>query len=325
MDSSQPEQQANPRNLNVLLDTIENKLGRLSFGLGNDAFTILEDLDAAKKRLEQADQQGTDTRAETAQFESICAVLRKDAGQFLRQVGGQPGLAARRAMQTPPKEHWWWYLDEVYVQSRKQSMLNGLRTVMIAAIVLGFAALIYRLFLTPDPQVIAVLNAQQSIERYFIEDNLDQALTEVEKGLVEVPDSPELLIYKAAILEAMGKNAEAGTVYTQAQSIIQNDEIFTLNRAQVYLVMNNAADTVAILEQYVLENRSSAKAFLLLGTAYELQNDQVKAIEAYEMASEVGNQIEDSTTVAQARIKLAMLMQSFGLNQLETSTPELTP
>jgi predicted Zn-dependent protease len=142
---------------------------------------------------------------------------------------------------------------------------------------------------------------------------------------VEVPDSPELLIYKAAILEAMGNNVEAGTVYTKAQSIIQNDEIFTLNRAQVYLVMNNAADTIAILEEYVLENRSSAKAFLLLGTAYELQNDQVKAIEAYEMASEVGNQIEDSTTVAQARIKLAMLMQSFGLNQLETVTPELTP
>ena len=325
MDSSAAEQQGNPRTLNELLDTIENKLGRLSFGLGNEAFSILDDLDAAKKRFEQADHQGTDTRAETAQFETICAVLRKDAGQFLSQVGGPSGLAARRAKKNPPEEHWWWYLDEVYVQSRKQSLLNGARTVMIAAVVIGVAVLIYRLFLTPDPKVIAVMNAQQSIERYFAETDLDQALIEVDKGLEEVPDLPELLIYKASILEAMGKTEDSAALFTQAQSMIDNEEVFTLNRAQVYLMMNNPTAASGLLEQYILENAKSAKAFLLLGTAYEVQNDQVRAIDAYEKASTVGNETDDPATVAQARIKLAMLMQSFGLPQMETGTPGPTP
>ena len=325
MDSSSTEERVIPRNLNVLLDTIENKLGRLSFGLGAEAFTILEDLDAANDRLDQADRLGTDTRAETAQFQSICATLRKDAGQFLRQVGGQAGLAARRAQQNPQEGNWWWYLDEVNVQSRKQSLLMSARTVMIAALVLAIAVLIYRLFLTPDPKVIAVMNAQQSIERYFAENDLELALVEVEKGLAAVPDSPELLIYKAAILEAMGKNAEAGAFYSQAQSIIQNAEIYALNRAQVYLMMNNADGAAGLLENYILENHLSAKAYLLLGTAYEERDDQLKAINAYELASEVGNQTDDAATVAQARIKLAMLMQSFGLPQIETSTPEPGP
>ena len=325
MDASSTEQQVISRNLNDLLDTIENKLGRLSFGLGSDAFSILDDLDAAKKRLDQANLQGTDTRAETAQFESICAALRKDAGQFLRQVGGPSGLAAQREKKNSPEEHWWWYLDEVYVQSQKQSLLNSLRIVMIAAVVIGVAVLIYRLFLTPDPKVIAVMNTQQSIEQYFTENDLNQALIEVDKGLGEVPDSPELLIYKAAILEAMGKAEEFASLFKQAQAIIQDAEIFTLNRAQVYLMMNKPEAASGLLEQYILEDSMSAKAFLLLGTAYEVQNDQLRAIDAYEKASTVGNETEDSATVAQARIKLAMLMQSFGLPQIETGTPEPTP
>lgn len=325
MDSSSTEQQVVSRNLNDLLDTIENKLGRLSFGLGSDAFSILEDLDAAKKRLDQANLQGTDTRAETAQFESICAALRKDAGQFLRQVGGPGGLAAQRAKANPPEDHWWWYLDEVFVQSRKQSLLTGVRTLMIAAVVIGVAVLIYRLFLTPDPKVIAVMNAQQSIERNFAENDLDQALIEVDKGLEAVPDSAELLIYKAAILEEMGNTEDSDTIYAQAQSIIKNPEIFALSRAQVYLMMNKPTAASSLLEQYILEDSMSAKAFLLLGTAYEAQNDQLRAIDAYERASTVGNETEDSATVAQARIKLAMLMQSFGLPHIETGTPGPTP
>lgn len=196
---------------------------------------------------------------------------------------------------------------------------------MIAAVVIGFAVLIYRLFLTPDPKVIAVMNAQQSVERYFAENDLDQALIEVDKGLTEVPDSAELLIFKATILEAMGKTDESAAIYTQAQSILQNAEIFTLTRAQVYLMMNNPAATSSLLEQYILEDPMSPKAFLLLGTAYEAQHDQLRAIDAYERASTVGNETEDPATVAQARLKLAMLMQAFGLPQMETGTPEPTP
>jgi tetratricopeptide (TPR) repeat protein len=75
-------------------------------------------------------------------------------------------------------------------------------------------------------------------------------------------------------------------------------------------------------------NPQSAYAYLILGQALEDQRDQVGAYQAYEKASALGNETEDPTITAQARMKLGILMQSMSMNNLsgdQTLTPTGTP
>ncbi len=312
-----------PLSLSAFLDSIENKLGKLSAGQKEQALSVLEDLDEAKRRIAQAEEQGAWVKAEKAQFDSICASLKTGAGQFLRQLGGASELTAERARRNPPRENLWWYLDEIDAAARRRTVLKAVRSGAILLVVIAVIVLVYRLFLAPDPKLIAVVNAQQSADQYFGQNDLEKALAEVEKGLETVPDSPDLLIYKAAIYEATGRAAEAAGLFAKAKELLGDDENFTLARAQVYLMMHRPADAEAVLNDWIGVRPQSARAYLLLGQTYEDLGDQFKALESYEKSSELANQDQDSTTAAQARIKQAMLMQILGSSPVYiTSTPD---
>jgi hypothetical protein len=227
--------------LNTRLDEIDNKLGRLSFGLGPAALDILKDLDEVKLRLDQYGEQSVQVKGETSQFEAACAMLLKEGRIFMRQVGGSSALKAMRLQVSPPDENWWWRLDEILAEENKKKITRAARTMIIAAVVLGVLYAVYRIFFPPDPNVIAVLDAQQSVEQYASQGNLDQAMVEVDKGLAKVPGSPELLMYKAVIFEIQGKTAEAEVVYNDVQKKMADVEYFNLSRGQLYLILNQPA------------------------------------------------------------------------------------
>ncbi len=314
------------QSIETKLDEVESILGRLSFGVGKDAVDILTVLDQAKLRIDKMVEQGAAPKAEIAQFASVCSTLRKDGREFLRQIGGADVLRDKRSTLQPPRENWWWYLDEELAVAQKQSLLRALRSGGIIVLVLIVAVILYRLFLSPDPQVIAEVEAQQNADLYLVDGNFADALKEIDAGLVKVPDSAELLVYKATILQAMGKNEEAAPLFQRAQDLIANPEVFGLTHAQILNMMNQTQESEALLLALVEKYPNSGRAYLLLGQAYENEGNQTDALAAYEKASAVGEASNDPTTAAQARIKMGMLMQVFGQPQFGlTATPATNP
>lgn len=317
---------AKTQNLESQLDEAERILGKLSFGAGQGAFQVLDLLDQAKLRLEQLSTQENLPRAEKAQFESVCSTLRKEGREFLKQVGGASALRAKRETARPPRENWWWYLDEELAAAQRLSMLHTLRRAGIILIVLLVAVVVYRVFFSPDPKVIAVVDAQQNADLQLTDGKLEEALATIDAGLAKVPDSPDLLVYKAVILQELGRTAEAQPIFDQAQKLLNDQEVFLLSQAQILNMMNKPQKAVVLMLGLIKQNPNSGRGYLLLGQAYELMGNQQEALNAYSQAAAVGEANGDSTTTAQARIKLAMLMQVFGLPQMGlTPSPSPSP
>ncbi len=312
-----------PQTLETKLDDVENILGRLSFGVGKEALSILDDLDQAKQRIDQLNEQGTPPKAEIAQFDSVCAMLRKEGREYLKQIGGVSVLKARRDEVHPPRENWWWYLDEELAIEQKKLMISRLRAAGIIFVVLLVVVIIYQVFFAPDPKVIASVSAQQDADLALSEGNLNDALAAIDEGLTKVPDAPELLIYKATILNALGKTEEAKPILQEAQQMMANQEMFVLTQAQILNMMNNPEGALEILEELLVDYPQSAKAYLLIGQANETMGNQKGALDAYAQAAEIAEKNGDTTTTAQARIKSAMLMQVYGMPQFDL-TPTVT-
>jgi len=314
------------QSIETKLDEVENILGRLSFGVGRQALEILGVLDQARQRIEDLSARDAAPRAERAQFESVCATLRNEGREFLKQIGGVEVLKVERAKVLPPRENWWWYLDEELAESQRQSFTRSLRSIGIAIIVIAVAAIVYRVFFSPDPQVIAVVDAQQNADLSLSEGELEVALSSIDLGLEKVPDSAELLLYKAVILHELGRADEAQPYFARAEELMADAEVFGLSQAQILNMMNKPQEAVDLLQKLILDFPTSARAYLLLGQAYEVMGNQKDALDAYEMASSVGEQSGDSTTTAQARIKMGMLMQVYGMPEFGPSaTPTSMP
>ncbi|HMN59230.1 MAG TPA: tetratricopeptide repeat protein [Anaerolinea sp.] len=317
---------AKTQNLESQLDEAEKILGRLSFGVGVGAFQVLELLDLAKQRLDQLSTHESSPRAERAQFEAVCATLRKEGREFLKQIGGVNALRARREASQPPRENWWWYLDEELGSAQRLSMLRTLRSAGIALVVILVAVVVYRVVFSPDPKVIAVVDAQQNADLQLNDGKLEDALTTIDAGLGKVPDSPDLLVYKAVILQELGRTAEAQPIFDQAQKLVNDQEVFLLTQAQILNMMNRPQKAVDLMLGLLKDYPDSGRGYLLLGQAYELMGNQQDALSSYSQAAAVGEANGDSTTTAQARIKMAMLMQVFGLPQMGlTPSPSTSP
>lgn len=122
----------------------------------------------------------------------------------------------------------------------------------------------------------------------------------------------------------MGRKDEAEQAYAKAQQLINDPEMFLLTKAQDYLVIGQNDLTIATVQEVLKINPNSSKGYLMLGSAYENNKDFANAMQAYQKASEVGDAADDPTTVAQARIKLAYLMQAMPLFN-QSTTPATTP
>ncbi|GAP06593.1 protein containing TPR repeat [Anaerolinea thermolimosa] len=322
---SQSTSVAPPLSLNKRLDEIENHLGRLSINEEMDVFAIFQELDEVKQQLDDGEKRGLALKAEQAQWDGILATIKRDAGELLRKAGGKSSLQSARNQKGVPPDHWWWYLDEYLAEERRKRFYHILRLGIILGAVLALVVILYQKFFAPDPKVIAEVTAKQNAEQALMEKDIQAALKEVEEGLKQSPESMDLLMLKAGILEAQGKTNEAKALFTELEKRAKNPEAFALSKAQTYMLLNRLGEAIDVLNGLIAQEPDSAKGYLLLGQAYELMGDQLQALQTYEKASEVGERVNDPTTVAQARIKMGMLMQIMGLPTLDQAAPTNTP
>jgi tetratricopeptide (TPR) repeat protein len=307
------------------LDRLEIPAGKIGMITPEQGFGLLHGLDAVYSRMQDLEPGGASIKMAQAQFDGITSRMQKEAGQFIRDLGGAQALQRARAEVKPPKEHSWWYLDEWLTNQHKaafQRLLVIAGIVVVAFIVL---ALVYNRFLAPDPSVTARYGHEQTARDLMMKGDLQGALDEVTQGLEIPPVDPSLQVLKGVILEKMGQSSQAGTFYTQAKIGFNNPDEFYLARGQDYIQVGLADQAMADAQSAVQANPQSGSAYLLLGQIYEVQRKNQEALDAYNKAYEAADQSKQPELAALARMRLAMLMQSmnsqFPLDQTGTPAP----
>lgn len=307
------------------LDQIEAQLGKIGPGFGKQTFELLKQLDSASDRICVLTEQGVPPKAETAQFDAIQATLRKEAPLLLREMGGAEVLQKEREKFQIAPEASWWFLDEYVARNKRASMKQGILTLGLFAGVLIILVVVYQIFLKPDPIVIAGLQAQQDAQQALAEGDIDLALQKLADGLEVAVDDPDLLVLKGILLRQLGKEEEALTFEERAKSVIGDEELFFLYRAQAH--MANGFFELAILdtEWAISINPNSARGYLLKGQSLEQLGDLQRAYEAYQEASRLGDETQDDTTSAQARILMGYLLQAMALPMGTEVAATITP
>jgi tetratricopeptide (TPR) repeat protein len=299
------------------LDELEAKLGRLGYGLGREALTILPLFDAVSATMASFQAEGQSMRAEWARLETASAALRRKATVFLREIGGTRALQGARRTHQPLPANWWWFLDQVVADKRRAQLRQLLMTAAGTVGVLLLLFALYQRFLAPDPATRARLEHEQAAENLVLEGDLATALSEVDQALAIAPGDPSLLIFKGGLQQALGQKAAAEETFSQAEAAFGDRETFLLARGQMYLRLDQAQAALSDAEAAIQLNPESASGYLLLGRANEWLENYQQAIAAYEQAATLADAQGNSQIAAIARVNMGVLMQRLPLQQEE--------
>ena len=308
--------------LGNLLDKLDLLISRIGSGSGIKAFEILPLLDVIDLQMKEMQEQGANLQAEEGQFDTACAVLRKQAAAFVREVGGGAGVREERENQKSLRLEWWWYLDEIAAKKRKAALISALK--WSAAVVILVAVLItaYQLFLAPPSEVIARYDAIQKAGDLAASGNYTQAQAAVQKGLEAVPGDPDLMVWEGVIYGLQGNDAQAAGIFSKVKSSYASEESFYLTRSQDYLVIGQYSKSEQDTQAAIAANPDSARGYYLLGSAQEIAKDPQAALISYQQAVDLADRAGDASLVVEAKIKMGYLMQGAGGN---SSSPQVTP
>jgi tetratricopeptide (TPR) repeat protein len=305
--------------LGAQLDRLEMLISKLGTGVKQpEEIPML--MDQIETQFGELQEQGASVREASAQYETCQAGLRSAAGAFLKEMGGSGALQAARQAHNPDREAWWWYLDEYQASQRQARLRQGLKTLLIVAVVLAAGLFVYQRFFAPDPKTLAVYSASTDADRLAGQGQVAEALAAVEEGLAVVPNNPELLIRKAVLFDLSGLTVQAQDIFSQALSLSASQESYYLTRCQVYLAIGKYDLAIQDGQTVIATNPNSAVAYTLIGSALELKGKLQDAYASYEKALELSSDQNDQLT-AQVKIKMAYLLQSMSSPIFTTPTP----
>jgi tetratricopeptide (TPR) repeat protein len=291
------------------LNQLEARVGRLGYGLGQEALTIPPLFDTVSAALASFQARGQSMRAEEARVETVSAELRRKARLFLREIGDVGALRAARSARQPDAAHWWWFLDE-WVADRRRAQLRGLLWVSVGVVaVLLLLVAVYQFFLAPDPATRERIKHQQAAESLALEGNLVGAMNEVEQALVVAPGDPNLLTLKGSFQQALGQSQSAEETFAAAQAAFGDRATFLLARGQAYLLANQAQAALADAQALIALDPQSAQGYMLLGRSQEWLENYPEAIAAYQQAATLAEAQGDFQLTGVARVNVGMLMQ----------------
>ncbi len=296
--------------LRRLIDQATDRMGALETGTTADALKLLrllDDIDELYTELEAAD---VDLRAEAARRETIELSLRRKAGHVLRLLKPEGGIAAVRHKRQPPASSWWWRLDDYVAEQRRKALRSLATTAVIVAAVVAAGVIIYRLFLQPDPNIIAQMDHIANIERAVESGDLDAALAAADAGVAQFPENSELLLWRAVVLDLQKRNPEAEQAFARARATFSDDATFYTNSSEVRLRANDRDGAYADALKATTIAPDSPYAFLALGAAQELRGELNAASASYTTAASLAAAQNNAQVEAIAKVRLAMLLQA---------------
>jgi tetratricopeptide (TPR) repeat protein len=311
-----------PGTVSDLLDRLEITAGKAGLITRDQAYSLLNGLDEAYNRLQELEPETQSRMVAETQFESIVAQITREAGQFVRDLGGAAAMQSARERRQPPASHKWWFLDQ-HVADQRRTALRRAMTIggIVLVLLIGFI-IVYQSFLAPDPQVAAVYSHQQQAQDFLMNGNMDMALEEVNAGLAISPRDPTLLITRGVILEKLGRGDEAQQAFATAEKEIATREEYLTTRSQAYLMNNQPEKALADAQQASQANPDYAQAYLMAGQAYEILRNYPNAMDTYEKAFTAAEKSEQLELAAITRTRMAMLLQ---MMNAQMPLQEVTP
>lgn len=325
MDPIEPSTMTNvyPRTISDALDRLDIPASKIGLITAEEAVELLKGLDTVHVRMLELEQGSQSRKTAEAQLNEIIAKLRKEARQFIRDLGGSQVLQQARAEVNPPADHSWWYLDKWLEEKHQAAFKRSMLTVGIVAVILIVLAALYNRFLAPDPQESARFGHQQSATDRMINNDFKGALQEIELGLKISPTNPELLVLKGVAQEQLGQTAQSAESFRVAEEGYEQKEDFLLARAQAYLIASQPEKVLADVRAVIGLNPQSASAYLLRGQAHEAQKKYNEAMDDYNLAFRAADATGRSELAAMSKIYIAMLTQT--MNSQIQAEPLFTP
>jgi len=295
--------------LRQLLSELENRQPNLKRFDATQALNVLRDLDLVYDLFQQLAQTNLDLTSEQARFTATQSYYRRHVKTWLQALGGVEALVTHRPKPTPsPTARWWWYINQE-VTAQQKAFLQ--RTAIIGGIIMlmfGGVVLIFKTILAPDPEVLALFQAQEDIFSEIDIGNYDLALTIADKSLQEIKaDDTSLLLTKGILHELLAQPAEAEQTYQQTKVIFEDMTRFLVSRAQLYLRVGELEKAEVDAKNAVDLNEKSAVGWVLLAQSLELQGKEFEAMLTYEKAGEVALETDHSEIVIMARLALARM------------------
>jgi len=295
--------------LRAQLDKLEAQIGRLGYGLGQEALTIPALFDIVSTSLASFQANGQRMRAEEARLETVSARFSRKAGVFLRELGGAAVLRDARSTRTPDPAHWWWFVDRLVADRRRDGIrrLARIAAGMLAVLLLLFG--IYQKFLAPDPATRERLRHQHSAEDLVLQGDVAGALNEVEQALAIAPDDPGLLIFRGVLQQELGQSVAAEEAFAAAELASGDREDFLLTRAQTNLLLGQPTAALADAQVVVELDPGSAEGYMALARAHEQLEEYLEAIFAYEQAIFLAEEQGNFQLSGIARVNVGLLRQ----------------
>jgi tetratricopeptide (TPR) repeat protein len=312
--------------LSESLDRLGALMGRLEQDMEINHLEILSQIDEINDRIKLLESEGKKPVAESAQYEYITAILRKNAGKFVRGIGGESAMAAARQKANPPADYWWWYLDQYILQQRRATLKKFLVGVSIVVVAFFILSAIYNRFLAPDPATQARITHTMLSDTKINQGDFAGALTEIDQALKYSPKDTDLLLTKGVLLQKFGKEEDATKIFTQVEDLMKNQVTFFTNRSLVYLKIGDPQRGLLDAQEALKINPKSPEAYFYMAKSLEDLNQIPKAIEAYQTASSLASDQGKSELEAVIRMNLGGAMQKGGMPGDNSSiTPTASP
>lgn len=308
--------------LRVALSQLEAHVGKIEISKKDELVETLLLFDQVSDLMAALSEQGANLAPERARFRTVSEQFRKKGRVVLKRLGGATVLRSLRETHVPAEDQWWWFADDYLREQRAARRKRTLATVALAGIIVAVIAVLYNRFLAPDEATRLRFRYEQRAEYAAIEGNLDLALAHIDQALTYAPEDPELLMFKAVLLQTLDRPEEAETLFTAIRDVYPSPLAFLANRAETYLRVEQPTEALEDAEAMVELEPNSGMGYFLMGSAHASLGNLNEAGTHYQRAGELASLAGDTELEALARVQLAYLTQMMMGPQTATTTPE---
>jgi len=293
--------------LRASLFELETLVGGMRYSTSEEALEIPVFMDQAANLLAAVSEKGADVRDEQTTFEEVGALLKKNAAEWVRYVGGADVIARERQQHAPASDAWWWHLDTYVARKRREGVRRSLLVGGGLLLILLLLWVGYQRFLAPDPATRASYSHRFNAETLADQGDFSAALAEVQKALTYRQDDYELLLMKG-LFEALLDDPDAQESFEMAREKAPSEVRFLLDRGTGYLQYGRLEEALADAEAVVRQDPQAAFGYVLQGQVFERMGDYQKAYERYQQAVQVASETGDTSAEVIAKVNISQLL-----------------
>jgi len=274
--------------LRTQLQSLEDRAVHLPRQNRAGVLAYFGELDSVQQQLTQLITAGGTFTAESVRLADLQTRIARHAGQLLNAIGGAAELRTARPANVSRESHPWWFVDEIAAEKKTRARKRLFTILGVAGAIVLAVVIAFNTVLKPDPAVVAkTRHFEKALELVTEQQNYPAALAEIEQALAAVPDDEDSLVFKAVLLNQMGRTAEAKNLLAKANARADDPAYVPLARGRLLQQLGKPAEALSLAQQVLKTHPDSAEAWFLAGQVYSQQGDTQQAYNAFSKASEL--------------------------------------